>query len=120
MTQERISQPGATARPRLGAPPRRRSRRDRVTCLVWLEPMGGGRGSGVARAVDLSPRGVGVVIPHALPLDAEVLVELLVPPTRLRLRTTGRVVHAQQIDDDQHRVGVRFEHPPVLVDHGDA
>jgi len=96
--------------------PRRRGRRDPVTCLVWLDRVGGGEGSGVARAVDLSPRGVGLVTSRPLGSGDSVVVELLITPTKIRLRTTGRVVHTTQMDEDHWRIGVRFDHAPVLVD----
>ncbi|HJK99065.1 MAG TPA: PilZ domain-containing protein [Polyangiaceae bacterium LLY-WYZ-14_1] len=108
--------PGTGASDAPAAAAKRRARREPVTCLVWLEPIGGGEGGAVARAVDLSPRGVGLVIARPLGNGDGVVVELLITPTKIRLRTTGRVVHSTQMDEDHWRIGVRFDHPPVLVD----
>jgi hypothetical protein len=90
---------------------------DRVkhTCLAWVEGEPEGAAHGLARTVDLSPSGAGLVLSRNLEPGSRVVVELLLPGT-LRLRATGEVVHGVPLEGGQFRVGVRFFSAPVLAD----
>jgi hypothetical protein len=90
---------------------------DRVkhTCLAWVEGEPQGAAHGLARTVDLSPSGAGLVLSRALEPKSQVVVELLLPGT-LRLRASGEIVHCIPLEGGQFRVGVRFFSAPVLAD----
>lgn len=94
----------------------RAQHREPVICLVWLESTAEGEEvTGLARAVDLSPGGVGLVTAHAVPLGSHVRVELILPPHNLRLTAGGRVAHANISDGGSHRIGIAFDAPPHLT-----
>lgn len=93
----------------------RAAERVRHTCLAWIEGESGAAAQGLARTVDLSPLGVGLVLAVRMPEGARVVVELLLPGS-LRLRATGEVAHSVPLDDGQFRVGVRFFSPPILAE----
>jgi len=86
------------------------------TCLAWVEgePQSGAS-HGLARTVDLSPSGAGLILSKALAPASQVVIEILLPGT-LRLRAAGEVVHCVPIEGGQFRVGVRFFSAPVLAD----
>jgi len=85
--------------------------------MAWLESNSDGgrkRIEGVARSVDISTQGAGLVFSQYLPVGERLLIELLLPG-RLRLRAWGRIVHCSK-HDEYFRVGVSFESAPVLTD----
>lgn len=110
-----MSEPRST-RPDTPTPPSgsRRLRRVALTCLVWIEGRDQPQGTeGIARALDLTPEGVGLLSPRPLALGVPLNVELLVPPTNLVLRATGEVVHCGE-QAEAYRIGIRFHAPPTL------
>ena len=98
-------------------PDQRRTVRTHLPCLVWLESADADVSfeEGVARALDLSSRGVGVLRSKSGEVGVRVRVELLIPPANLRLQTTGTTMNAQELEDGW-RLGIQFDAPPVLVD----
>lgn len=93
----------------------RKKPRVRHTALAWVEGEQEQATRGLARLVDLSPEGAGLIMARRFDAGTPVVVELLLPGS-LRLRAHGNVVHSSTADGDQFRTGVRFGHPPVLVD----
>lgn len=85
------------------------------TCLAWVEVEGGGATQGIARILDLSATGVGLVLAAPLEIGAKVAIELLVLGS-LRLAARGDVAHVTASDRGAYRIGVRFAAAPVLVD----
>ncbi len=100
--------------PALGAGTRRDAERVKMTCLAWIEDSGASV-QGIARTIDLTPKGVGMVLSAPLPVGVRVAIELLLPGT-LRLRAQGAVVHVTPLPGSQFRVGVKLDAAPVLVD----
>jgi hypothetical protein len=84
-------------------------------CLAWVEGESGEPIEGLARTLDLSSHGAGLVLSRELPVSTRLVVELLLPGT-LRLKATGEVVHSVPLEGSQFRVGVRFFSAPVLAD----
>jgi len=96
----------------------RRAPREPIACFVLVEDRDGEGGptSLIGRAVDLSPMGVGLLLGTKVPVGDSVTVDILIQALQqLRLRATGTVVHVRPAGE-QFRLGVRFEHPPALVD----
>jgi hypothetical protein len=84
-------------------------------CLAWIEGESGEAIEGLARTLDLSPAGAGLVLSRELPVGTRVAVELLLPGS-LRLKASGEVVHTLPLEGGQFRIGVRFFSAPVLAD----
>jgi hypothetical protein len=98
-----------------GLATKRAAERVRHTCLAWVEVEGAAAVQGIARIIDLSARGVGLVLSTRIEPGVHVSVELLVLGN-LRLASRGEVVHVTAEEGGRCRVGVRFDAPPVLVD----
>jgi len=95
--------------------PSRLAPRESVVLLAFVSSADGELiTQGVARTMDLSPRGAGLIAPRPLKRGARVRLELLLP-CRLRLESSGRVVHSREIGVGEWRVGVAFDRPPQLV-----
>ena len=94
---------------------KRASERVRHTCLAWVEVAGGSSTQGIARILDLSAKGVGLVLSTPIERGVEVSIELLVLGS-LRLAARGEVAHVTVAENGRYRVGVRFAAAPVLVD----
>jgi hypothetical protein len=94
--------------------PQRSIERVACVCLAWVEGHREDAMRGLARTVDISTRGVGLILSSAFESGVRVTIELLMPG-HLRLRATGEVAHVERIEDG-YRVGVRFDAAPVLVD----
>lgn len=93
---------------------KRATERVACVCLAWVEGHRDEAMRGIARTVDVSTRGVGLILSSAFESGVRVTIELLMPG-HLRLRATGAVAHVERVTDG-YRVGVRFDAPPVLVD----
>jgi hypothetical protein len=110
-----MNKPEKVARENLA---RRAVERDPQLCLAFItEASAGERRAGIARAVDISERGVGLVLASDFPPGTPVIVELILPNT-LCLVGRGVVAHNTTISAHRFRVGVAFEAPPVLHDEG--
>jgi hypothetical protein len=97
---------------------RRNATRVRCACLAWVE--GGDeslRASGIARTVDVSARGVGLVLSRTFEIGSHIVVEFILAGS-LRLRGEGEVAHRTELAGGHCRVGVSFFSAPVLVDRG--
>lgn len=92
----------------------RAAARVKHACLAWVEGPGVSV-EGLARTIDVSASGAGLILSKPLPTGERVVVDLLLMG-QLKLRATGVVMHSTKINDSQVRVGVRFDHSPVLVD----
>ena len=93
----------------------RSATRVRQTCLAWVEGESEQQELGLARTIDLSPRGAGLVLSRPVPALSRVVLDLLLPGA-LCLRGEGKVVHCVPLDSGQFRIGVSFPSPPFLVD----
>jgi hypothetical protein len=93
---------------------RRATERVEFACLAWVEGQRDEAISGIARTVDLSSQGVGLLLATTFEPGVRVTVELLMP-AHLRLRASGEVAHVTPATEG-FRVGVRFDAPPTLVD----
>ena len=94
--------------------------RQELTCIVWMEKLDVSGFEGVARAVDISSKGAGLLLAEPVTAGATVRLEFLVPPTNLRLHTTGNVVHSRMTQAGQYRVGIAFDEPPTLADEEES
>jgi hypothetical protein len=100
---------------------KRVARRVKHTLLAWIEIQGQGPDAkpraeqGIARIVDLSPQGIGIVMVVPTQVGDNVTVELLLP-IGLRLRAEGRVANVSPLTSERYRMGVQFDAPPVLCD----
>jgi hypothetical protein len=112
-----MSKFGKSEPPPSTAEARRDAARVKLTCLAWIED-GGAQLQGIARAVDLTTKGVGMILSRAVPTGQRVVVELMLSGP-LRLRAQGAVVHSTALPDGQFRVGVKLDAAPVLVDSND-
>lgn len=92
----------------------RRSPRVTHVALAWCESVDGVRYEGLARVVDLSATGVGLILQSPMSSSTKVTVELLLLE-RLRLRGEGEVVYCRRTGQGE-RVGIRFAEAPRLVD----
>lgn len=97
----------------------RAAQRERVVCLAFVSCEDRPVVQGVARSVDLSPKGAGLITARSVGEGARVHVELLLPSS-LRLKTTGTVVHERKLNEDEYRIGVAFERPPHLVSSAES
>ncbi len=88
----------------------------RCTCFAFVE---GADASapvrGIARLVDVTSRGVGLVLAREVPVGSRVAVELVLQEG-LRLRGRGDVVHCRPVSGGQTRVGIQLDSAPVLAD----
>jgi hypothetical protein len=104
---------------------RRRHRRADHICLAWIsvgDDSGAtapvlsesGASSGVARVIDLSPSGTGLICVGNPAVGTKIIVELLVLDD-LRLRARGVIVHVTPHPAGSH-LGISFDTAPVLCD----
>ncbi len=98
-----------------GAHQRRASRNQHI-CLAWVQTAGndGPAIEGIARVMDVSTRGIGLVCAVPFECGQQVSVELLVVGT-LRLHANGEVAHSSP-SELGYRIGIAFVASPVLVD----
>jgi hypothetical protein len=95
----------------------RRAPRNQHICLAWVQALGDDlavRVDGIARVMDLSSTGVGLVCAVPFEPGQRLTVELLVV-ANLRLKAEGQVVHVTP-SETGHRIGIAFAAAPVLVD----
>jgi hypothetical protein len=97
-------------------PEGRRAGRAKHACLAWVEGPGIDL-QGIARMLDLSSRGVGLVLTTKVPAGERVVVDILVAG-HLKLRASGVVRHCAPMSVGQFRCGVEFDAAPVLTDNG--
>jgi len=97
-------------------PDGRRAGRAKHACLAWVEGPGIDL-QGIARLLDLSSRGVGLVVTTKVPAGERVVVDILVAG-HLKLRASGVVRHCAPLTPGQFRCGVEFDAAPVLTDSG--
>jgi len=97
-------------------PPEDRAlRREAVVLLAFLRGADGEAiTQGVARTLDISPRGAGLVAPRPVRVGVRVHLELLLP-SKLRLESRGAVVHVSDAGVGQWRLGIAFDAPPQLT-----
>ena len=88
--------------------------RNDYACLAWIE----GEMSGIARTLDLSSRGVGLVMARDVSIGSRCVVEVVLPGT-LCIRASGLVRHVTAMGNEQFRIGLQFDIAPVLVDRAD-
>ena len=106
--------------PASGPPVPRAAPREEVVLLAFLSGADGEAiTQGVARTLDISPRGAGLITPRPIKKERRVQLELLLP-SKLRLQTTGRVVHSSELRPDEWRVGIAFDRPPELISSFEA
>lgn len=96
--------------------PRRAVPREDATFIAWVqildesqpEPCGS-----LARTVDLSPEGVGLIIPRVVEPGTELRIDFFVH-SPIQLRATGHVRHCRSCEGG-YRLGVALRGAPYLV-----
>ena len=94
----------------------RNAPRNQHICLAWVQAVGEGGPpiEGIARVMEVSSRGVGLVCAVPFVSGQRVSVDLLLVGS-LRLHADGEVAHSSP-SELGHRVGIAFVASPVLVD----
>jgi len=94
----------------------RRAARNQHICLAWVQTAGntGSAIEGIARVMDVSSRGIGLVCAVPFECGQLVAVEILVVGS-LRLHAKGEVAHSSP-SELGYRIGIAFVDSPVLVD----
>lgn len=106
----------ADAPPELAPDTRRAVPRDDATFIAWVQYVGTNPdrpGGSLARTVDLSPEGVGLIIPRAFAAGDLVRIDFFVH-SPIQLRATGHVRHCTPCEDG-FRLGVALDGAPYLV-----
>lgn len=117
--------PSASPAPTAGRIDDRIAPRQAMVSLVWFHSVVDPEGEdqvveGIARSVDVSRRGLGLITTQPVPVGTLLFMEITLrrtsatgPGTHFaQVHCVGRAMHCSETEDGSHRVGIRVELVP--------